>query len=128
MESHPRSAGRVNADAYVHRRLAGASHKSARPPNVSLLNSLNHPPLSQSQQPPHISSTAQPSSSKTPQLATFNKPRLRSFHRNLPKVSSPCAGLYFYHISLCRNDNWLFMCYADMRLVSHACVFVIQRL
>ncbi|XP_051716628.1 E3 ubiquitin-protein ligase SH3RF2 isoform X2 [Ctenopharyngodon idella] len=85
VESHPRSGVRVNADAYIHRRLAGASHKSARPPNVSLLNSLNHPPLSQSQQPPHISSTAQPSSSKTPQLATFNKPRLRSSHRNLPK-------------------------------------------
>ncbi|XDV36983.1 hypothetical protein PO909_006685 [Leuciscus waleckii] len=92
VESHPRSAVRVNADAYVHRRLAGASHKSARPPNVSLLNSLNHPPLSQSQQPPHISSTAQPSSSKTPQLATFDKPRLRSSHRNLPKRDRTMNG------------------------------------
>lgn len=98
MESHPRSGVRVNADAHIHRRLAGASHKSARPPNVSLLNSLNHPPLSQSQQPPHISSTAQPSSSKTPQLATFNKPRLRSSHRNLPKVSTPC---YFVCVRFC---------------------------
>ncbi|KAL1262373.1 hypothetical protein QQF64_007638 [Cirrhinus molitorella] len=85
VESHPRSGGRVNGDACVPRRIAGASHKSARPPNVSLLNSLNHPPLSQSQQPPHISSSAQPSSGKTPQLATFNKPRLRSSRRNLPK-------------------------------------------
>ncbi|XP_048032792.1 E3 ubiquitin-protein ligase SH3RF2 [Megalobrama amblycephala] len=92
VESHPRSGVRVNADAYIHRRLAGASHKSARPPNVSLLNSLNHPPLSQSQQPPHISSTAQPSSSKTPQLATFNKPRLRSSHRNLPKRDRTMSG------------------------------------
>lgn len=100
VESHTRSAVGVNADAYVHRRLAGASHKSARPPNVSLLNSLNHPPLSQSQQPPHISSTAQPSSSKTPQLATFNKPRLRSSHRNLPKVSSLCVFITFLCVGM----------------------------
>ncbi|XP_026106229.1 E3 ubiquitin-protein ligase SH3RF2 isoform X1 [Carassius auratus] len=84
VESHPRSSGRVNADACVLRRIAGASHKSSRPPNVSLLNSLNYPPLSQSQQPPHISSSAQPSSGKTPQLITLNKPRLRSSRRNLP--------------------------------------------
>ncbi|XP_050983889.1 E3 ubiquitin-protein ligase SH3RF2 isoform X1 [Labeo rohita] len=92
VESHPRSGGGVNADACVPRRIAGASHKSARPPNVSLLNSLNHPPLSQSQQPPHISSSAQPSSGKTPQLATFNKPRLRSSRRNLPKRDRTMNG------------------------------------
>ncbi|RXN35188.1 E3 ubiquitin- ligase SH3RF2 [Labeo rohita] len=92
VESHPRSSGGVNADACVPRRIAGASHKSARPPNVSLLNSLNHPPLSQSQQPPHISSSAQPSSGKTPQLATFNKPRLRSSRRNLPKRDRTMNG------------------------------------
>ncbi|XP_016091011.1 putative E3 ubiquitin-protein ligase SH3RF2 [Sinocyclocheilus grahami] len=92
VESHPRSGGRVNADACVPRRIAGASHKSARPPNVSLLNSLNYPPFSQSQQPLHISSSAQPSSGKTPQLATFNKPRLRSSHRNLPKRDRTMSG------------------------------------
>ncbi|XP_016328212.1 putative E3 ubiquitin-protein ligase SH3RF2 [Sinocyclocheilus anshuiensis] len=92
VESHPRSGGRVNADACVPRRIAGASHKSARPPNVSLLNSLNYPPFSQSQQPLHISSSAQPSSGKTPQLATFNKPRLRSSHRNLPKRDRTMNG------------------------------------
>ncbi|XP_058653802.1 E3 ubiquitin-protein ligase SH3RF2 [Onychostoma macrolepis] len=83
VESHPRSGGRVNADASVPRQIAGASHKSARPPNVSLLNSLNYP---------HISSSAQPSSSKTPQLTTFNKPRLRSSRRNLPKRDRTMSG------------------------------------
>uniref|UniRef100_A0A8C1U2Q7 SH3 domain containing ring finger 2 n=1 Tax=Cyprinus carpio TaxID=7962 RepID=A0A8C1U2Q7_CYPCA len=85
VESHPRSGGRVNADTCVPRRSAGASHKSARPPNVSLLNSLNYPHISQSQQPPHISSGAQPSSGKTPQ-------HLRSSRRNLPKRDRTMNG------------------------------------
>lgn len=85
VEAQPRSSVRVNADACIHRRLTGPSQKSSRPSNVNLLNSLNCPPLSLSQQPPHISSSAQPSYSKTPQLATFNRPRLRSSRRNLPK-------------------------------------------
>ncbi|XP_073676901.1 E3 ubiquitin-protein ligase SH3RF2 [Garra rufa] len=92
VESHPRSSGRVNANACVPRRITGAAHKSSRPSNVSLLNSLNHPPLSQSQQPPHISSSAQPSSGNPPQLATLNKPRLRSSRRNLPKRDRTMNG------------------------------------
>uniref|UniRef100_A0A8C1XRQ9 SH3 domain containing ring finger 2 n=1 Tax=Cyprinus carpio TaxID=7962 RepID=A0A8C1XRQ9_CYPCA len=75
VESHPRSGGRVNTDAFVPRRIAGASHKSARPPNVSLLNSQNYP---------HISSSAQ--------LATSNKPRLRSSRRSLSKRDRTMNG------------------------------------
>ncbi|XP_016310911.1 putative E3 ubiquitin-protein ligase SH3RF2 [Sinocyclocheilus anshuiensis] len=75
VESHPRSGGRVNTDAWVPSRIAGASHKSAWPLNVSLLNSQNYP---------HISSSAQ--------LATFNKPRLRSSRRSLPKRNRTMNG------------------------------------
>ncbi|XP_051506109.1 E3 ubiquitin-protein ligase SH3RF1-like [Myxocyprinus asiaticus] len=92
VESHPRSGTRVNVDALAHRRLSGASSKQARPPNVSLLNSLNYPPLGQSLQPPHISSSAHTAYSKTPQLETFNRPRLRSSRRNLPKRDRKMNG------------------------------------
>ncbi|KAI7801332.1 E3 ubiquitin-protein ligase SH3RF1 [Triplophysa rosa] len=92
VESHPRVGGWVNADARAHGRLSGPFYKSTRPPNVSLLNSLNYPPRSQSQRPPHFSSSAHSASNKTPHLGTFNKPHLRSSRRNLPKGDRKMNG------------------------------------
>ncbi|XP_052010795.1 E3 ubiquitin-protein ligase SH3RF2 [Xyrauchen texanus] len=85
VESHPQSGTKVNTDAIAHRQLSGTSTKPARPPNTSLLNSPNYPPLSQSLRPALISSNAHSAYSKTPQLATFNRPRSRSSHKSLPK-------------------------------------------
>nr|XP_055034519.1 E3 ubiquitin-protein ligase SH3RF2 [Misgurnus anguillicaudatus]XP_055034520.1 E3 ubiquitin-protein ligase SH3RF2 [Misgurnus anguillicaudatus]XP_055034522.1 E3 ubiquitin-protein ligase SH3RF2 [Misgurnus anguillicaudatus]XP_055034523.1 E3 ubiquitin-protein ligase SH3RF2 [Misgurnus anguillicaudatus] len=78
VESHPRIGGWVNADARVYGRISGGS---ARPPNVSLLNSVNHP--HQSQRPAHFSSSAQPASYKT---------QLRSSRRHMPKSERKMSG------------------------------------
>ncbi|XP_051514036.1 LOW QUALITY PROTEIN: E3 ubiquitin-protein ligase SH3RF1-like [Myxocyprinus asiaticus] len=102
VESHPRSGTKVNTEALAHRRLSGTSTNPARPPNISLLNSLNYPSLSQSLQPPLISSNAHTAYSKTPQLATFNRPRLKSSCKSLPKTKAGSFNRGLFNL----EDTW----------------------
>ncbi|KAK1789287.1 hypothetical protein P4O66_015220, partial [Electrophorus voltai] len=91
-ESCPRnvraSRGRIITDVGGRRRLSGTQLGTARPPDVSLLNSLNQASLRHVQSPQllHAGPVAPPAPGKAARLASTSRQRSGSTSRSLLKV------------------------------------------
>ncbi|XP_076862035.1 E3 ubiquitin-protein ligase SH3RF2 isoform X2 [Brachyhypopomus gauderio] len=82
------TAGRIVVDAGGRRRYSGTRLGTARPPDVSLLNSLNRASLRHIQSPPplHAGPVAPPAPGKAVRLATTSRQRSSSTGRSVSKV------------------------------------------